>query len=287
MNTALIAFVPVIHKGYVDFFRSQKGDILIFGEDVIALYVHLTRDLRTISPDDAVKALREIVPGRKISVLHLKDLKQSKKLPYDKISMPDDEVCHDLAEKYLSGKKVEFISVFLRWNRVITFKEFEIAKDRVITREKFHKDILALATKEAQKSADWWRQIGAILIKKGKVIGGFHNTHLPSDFHLAVNGDPRSNFDAGQYHDIVTSIHAEAGAIAEAAKKGISLKGADLYVTTFPCPTCARLAGVAGIKRVFYSKGYSLLDAENILKHFGVELILVDDGASDKKAGNK
>ena len=33
---------------------------------------------------------------------------------------------------------------------------------------------------------------------------------------------------------------------------------------------------MAGIKRVFYAEGYSLLDAEQILKSFGVEIIRVE-----------
>ena len=98
---------------------------------------------------------------------------------------------------------------------------------------------------------------------------------MPNDFHLAEKGDPRSNFDAGQRLDISTAIHSEVGLIAKAAKQGLSLDGASAYVTTFPCPNCAHLLAEAGIKKVYYQKGYSLLDAEEILKAYGVEIILV------------
>ena len=82
-------------------------------------------------------------------------------------------------------------------------------------------------------------------------------------------------FDAGEKHHLSNSIHAEASLVGKAAKDGIRLNNTNLYVTTFPCPTCAKLVAEAGIKKVYYQDGYSLSDAEDILKNSGVELILV------------
>ncbi|MFA6459489.1 MAG: deaminase [Candidatus Paceibacterota bacterium] len=271
-DTAVLAFVPVLHSGYLDFFQKQKGDIYIFGEGLINDYVHLTRDLRTVEPALMCQALSALLPGRNILTAENANIAT---FPYDAITMPDDEVCRDVAAKYFVNKKVEYISVFLRWNKVITFKEFEISPDRKITKEVFHKEMIEKANIEAARSDDWWRQIATVVVKDNKVLFSSYNHHLPSTFHLSTNGDPRSNFDAGQHQDIFTSIHSEAEAVARAAKEGMSLEGASLYVTTFPCPNCARLIGTAGVKKVYYSKGYSLLDAEKILDHFGVEVVLV------------
>ena len=66
-----------------------------------------------------------------------------------------------------------------------------------------------------------------------------------------------------------------AGSCGELAKRGIALEGASIYVTTFPCPVCAKSVALSGIKKVYYSKGYSLLDAEDILRAYGVEIVLV------------
>lgn len=53
------------------------------------------------------------------------------------------------------------------------------------------------------------------------------------------------------------SVHAEMEAIISAARdsKG-SLRGATMYVTTFPCHSCARHIVAAGIKRVVYIEPY-------------------------------
>ena len=114
-----------------------------------------------------------------------------------------------------------------------------------------------------------------MVVKDKKILFISHNHHLPTNYHLSTFGDPRSNFDAGQHQEIFTSIHSEASIVAQAAHDGVSLKDATIYITTFPCPNCARLVAKAGIKKLFYSKGYSLLDAEKILDHFGVEIFLV------------
>lgn len=273
VKTAILAFVPVIHKGYVEFFSKQQGDIYILGKDIIGEYVHLTRDLRLIDPLEAVKALKSIIPRLSIHVATVEDLKGG--WNYELTIMPEDEVSLDLSKRYLKGKKVKFEPVFLRWNKIITFKEHRIQADRKISKKRFDRMIMAKVCGESEKSSDWWRQNGAVAFKNGKVILATHNSHLPTDFHLSVNGDPRSNFDAGQHQDIYTSIHAEAKIVAMAAEKGQSLKGTSFYMTTFPCPNCARLIGTAGIKKLFYSKGYSLLDAEKILRFFGMEIILV------------
>jgi len=152
-----------------------------------------------------------------------------------------------------------------------------LPRPRVISETEFDKEIMTSALEESKKSPDWWRQIGAILVRGKLPMIIAHNTALPSEYTLNALGDPRSNFDAGeaQYKDLGKFIHGEANVIAQAAKQGISTEGASLYVTTFPCPACAKLLAVAGIKEVYYSKGYSMLDAEDILKAFGVKITLV------------
>lgn len=51
-------------------------------------------------------------------------------------------------------------------------------------------------------------------------------------------------------------VHAEMSAILDAARRGISLQGATLYCTTFPCHMCARHIIAAGIKRVVFIEPY-------------------------------
>jgi dCMP deaminase len=53
------------------------------------------------------------------------------------------------------------------------------------------------------------------------------------------------------------AVHAEANAIAQAAKHGISTAGGSIYVTLEPCISCLKLIISAGIKHVFYETDFN------------------------------
>lgn len=57
-------------------------------------------------------------------------------------------------------------------------------------------------------------------------------------------------------------VHSEAALIANAAKHGISLDGASLYITGFPCNECFRLIINSGFKRVIFGpQGSNCVDS--------------------------
>lgn len=60
------------------------------------------------------------------------------------------------------------------------------------------------------------------------------------------------------------SIHAEMAAITDAARRGVSIQGATLFCTTFPCHLCARHIIGAGLKRVVYIEPYPKSAAEDL-----------------------
>lgn len=57
-------------------------------------------------------------------------------------------------------------------------------------------------------------------------------------------------------HNCRRTVHAEANAIAQAAKYGTSVDGCDIYITAFPCWDCAKLLAACGIKNVYYIREY-------------------------------
>jgi len=275
MRYAAVSYIPAIHKGYIDFFKRYPGVLYVLDQELVREVPRMERDIRALAPAEVKALLEGLKIFKAVRVLGKKVLPQiqNEALP---IVMPDEDVNRHFAETYLSGKKIEFVSVFLRWDKQISAKEFEVPPDRVISEEERDREMMGLAFKEAEKSPDWWRQIGAVIAKDGKpLVVGFNKPVPSKDYTFGPFGDPRSNFDAGMGFEISRALHAEAGAIARAARQGIALEGASLYVTTFPCPVCAKSVAEAGIKRVYYSKGYSLLDAEDVLRAHGVEIILV------------
>ena len=73
------------------------------------------------------------------------------------------------------------------------------------------------------------------------------------------------------------AVHAEQNAIIQAAKFGISLEGATIYVTHQPCVICTRMILNSGIKKVVYKNGYPDEFAVELFNKSGVELIKYSD----------
>ncbi|MDR0460658.1 MAG: cytidine deaminase [Nitrososphaerota archaeon] len=73
------------------------------------------------------------------------------------------------------------------------------------------------------------------------------------------------------------AVHAEMEALIMCARNNISCKGADMYVTTFPCHACAKHIIAAGIKTVVYIEPYP--------KSKTFELF--DDSTTQKEGGNE
>lgn len=56
--------------------------------------------------------------------------------------------------------------------------------------------------------------------------------------------------------EFARAVHAEMAAITDAAMRGVSVAGCELYSTTFPCHECARHVVSAGIREVQYIEPY-------------------------------
>lgn len=274
---AIFAYIPVVHKNTLTFLELYAGlPVLLLDNEVGKTEnVYLERDARAL-PAQLIQKELAAHGYDDVTVVNPNDLAEvfSK---YESLIVPEDEIIDFFLEKYAPHMLVEKVNTFLRWTQKLSTAEYTVSEDRTISHGDFENVTLALLEKEAEKSPDWWRQIGAAIVKDGKIVSLSYNAHFPSQHSLSINGDPRSNFDAGQGTGIYTSIHAEASVLAKAARLGIAVEGADVYATTFPCPTCARSLVEAGVARVFYKKGYSLLDAEEILKGSGIEIVLVKE----------
>jgi len=272
-RTAVALFVPVIHAGYLTFFKEHKGDAFVFGKSLVKDYPRLERDIRAVDPKQVAEALTRILK-RKVAVLEKQDILAFTK-KYPKVIISNEEISEMVAQKFFGGIEVEYKPAFLRWDRKISDTEHEVAPDRKITTAEAHRALAAQARLEGTKSPDWWRQIGALLFRDGEVLVSGHNKHLPHVRHQDAFGDPRMNYDYGEAPSVYLSIHAETHALVQAAKQGIKTEGADMFVSIFPCANCARIISQSGVRRVYYSGGYSMLEGEKILKDAGIEIILV------------
>jgi dCMP deaminase len=273
----ILLYLPVIHAGYEDFLarHPDAGEVLLLGTGFRADYPSLAKDIRALPPERAARYLA-LVPGRPPArVVEPADLPAA--LTADVLVLPDEDVLRDLAARHqLSrGRTLIFDRTFLRWDREWSQAQVPPGFDAEITAAALPRELLGRAQELSRRSSDWWRQVGAVAARGHRVIGCAWNRHQPTEYAPYFSGDPRDNFGRGIRTDLSTAIHAEAGLIADAARTGTSLAGADLYTTTFPCPACARLIAGAGLRRCFFGGGYSVLDGEQVLRAAGVTLIRV------------
>src|SRR3989339_468819 len=259
MKKVIIAYVPVLHQGYRKFFErhTDVDTLYIFGDSLIKKYDYLAKEIRQLSPNLVKRAIESWKMFKKIEILEEKGLKSLETI---EIIMPDEDVCIDLATEFFGEKKVIFDDVFLRWDKHKSMEEKPVQADQKISRDEFDREVIQKLKKEAEKSSDWWRRVASAIVKDGEIILSAHNEHLPSPHSPYADGDPRNTLHKGIGTDIATAIHSEARLIAEAARKGLSLEGATLYVTIFPCSLCTKQIAFSGIKKIYYSGGYQMLD---------------------------
>lgn len=115
--------------------------------------------------------------------------------------------------------------------------------------------------------------VGAIIVLEGRCVSWGFNGAPPGMPHCDENdhgwdGLLKAHPDQGCRN----SIHAEANALAFAARQGISTAGATLYVTTAPCLDCANLLIAAGIKRVVYNTDYRHSAGLERLRGAGIQI---------------
>ena len=87
------------------------------------------------------------------------------------------------------------------------------------------------------------------------------------------------NVESGTRAELCYAIHAEQNAILQAARLGLSLKGATLYCTHQPCVICSKMIVNAGIEKVWYKNPYPDEFAIRILNEANVELIQYEEGS--------
>jgi dCMP deaminase len=111
-------------------------------------------------------------------------------------------------------------------------------------------------------------QVGCVIVsagdQKNRVIAAGYNGFLPGTPHQSRVRDG---------HEKAT-VHAEQNAIADAARRGISVDGCIAYVTHYPCINCAKILAAAGIRTIKFHSDYRNDDlCRDILVEAGVGII--------------
>ncbi|MCK5801551.1 MAG: cytidine/deoxycytidylate deaminase family protein [Lentisphaeria bacterium] len=107
---------------------------------------------------------------------------------------------------------------------------------------------------------------GCVIVKDRFVLATGYNGSLPGTAHCYTDGCMIVN------NHCVRTNHAEINAICQASRRGVSLDGADAYVTNMPCTACAKALVTTGVCRVVVFSEYHETLAEDFFRESGVLL---------------
>jgi dCMP deaminase len=122
-------------------------------------------------------------------------------------------------------------------------------------------------------------QVGSIISKDSRIVSTGYVGSPAGSAHCSEVG-----CEIGNHGGCIRTVHAEANAIAFAARAGVGTEGCVLYTTLAPCRECAKLIVNAGIIRVVYHHSYrdpsglKLLEDASIQVDNFVDVSKVDHG---------
>jgi dCMP deaminase len=294
-----VAYIPVLHEGYRRFLEAHArgGRLFVVGPELHVECRPLAKDIRALSAELAARAIAAWDLCTEVAVLDARGARELASAG-PRITMPAEDVSYALAERFFERCEVRFDTVFLRWDKTRTARLLRPRAQRTVSPDaaladpaprasepaavdpapgvlEAVADLARAAESAADGSIDWWRRVGAAIRLQSGELRASANVHNPHPLSAYAAGDPRSNFFKGVGLELSTATHAEARLVAEAARDGLSTRGAVLYVTDFPCPPCAKLIAAAGIARLYFREGYAVLDGQDVLADAGVEVVRV------------
>ena len=131
-----------------------------------------------------------------------------------------------------------------------------------------------LAREAATRSTCPRKSVGALVVRDKAILATGYNGSIRGLPHCTEVGCLMEN------EHCVRTVHAEANALLQAARHGVSIDKADIYVTASPCWDCFKLIANAGIARVLYREFYRDERITEYAQEAGIELVHL--GLEDK-----
>ena len=136
-----------------------------------------------------------------------------------------------------------------------------------MTRASWEVYFMNIAKQVASRSTCDRKQVGAVIVRD--------KTILSTGYNGSIRGMPHCD-EAGHMIEndhCVATIHAEANAILQAAKNGVRIESAEIYITASPCWSCFKMMANAGIKKIYYGEFYRDERIFETAKKLNIELI--------------
>ncbi len=119
------------------------------------------------------------------------------------------------------------------------------------------------------------KNVGAVIVKNGRILStGYNGT--PAGYTNCCDHWDGEYTDKHHEWSKTYEIHAEMNAIIWAAREGISIKDATIYVTLEPCSDCSKNIIASGIKRIVYDKSYEHTNSDIVTRFIEENGVVVE-----------
>lgn len=117
------------------------------------------------------------------------------------------------------------------------------------------------------------KKVCAIAVKDGRIIGTGINGSIKGSTNCddVFKDKDMSKPEVREEHHkwaLDHELHAEQNLVLDLAKRGVSIKDAQVFVSLQPCENCARLLAQTGISDVYWSNIYDKGNLEKTLDYF-------------------
>jgi dCMP deaminase len=114
-------------------------------------------------------------------------------------------------------------------------------------RKSWHETFFAVADEMAKRSTCKRRQYGCVAVRDKTIISTGYNGAPRGLPHCTDIGCARKGMKSGTHPELCRATHAEQNVVANAARMGVSLLSATVYIKDIPCVLCAKILINAGI----------------------------------------
>jgi len=106
---------------------------------------------------------------------------------------------------------------------------------------------MSIALLSSSRSTCKKLHVGSVIVIDNRLISMGYNGFISGAKHISIERDG---------HEQAT-IHSEINAIADCAKRGVSLNNSTIYITHYPCVNCFKAIASSGIKNIIYLNDYN------------------------------
>jgi dCMP deaminase len=136
-----------------------------------------------------------------------------------------------------------------------------------MSRVSWDRYFMNLAVQAAARSTCPRKAVGAVIVRDRAILATGYNGSIRGLDHCTDVGCMIVS------DHCVRTVHAEANAILQAARHGVRIEGADIYVTASPCWDCFKLIANAGLSRVLFGEFYRDERILSFARQAGITLV--------------